>query len=328
MLTDRCNRRITYLRVSVTDRCNLRCVYCMPPEGVKWQEHSAIMRYEEIAAIIKVAAEEGIREVRITGGEPLVRRDLPDLIRMISDTPGIEDISLTTNAMLLADQAQVLKDAGLVRINVSLDTMDAEKFSKITRGGNIQRVFDGLTRAEQAGLHPIKLNMVLLKGVNDTEVASLAALSRDHNWEIRFIELMPVKNQQKWGEGFPDPEEMFLPVKWVKDLLEPEGLVKVDARSGSGPAEIYQFPGAKGTIGFINPLSESFCENCNRLRLTADGNLRPCLLSDVEVPILATLRGGGDIRPLFYQAMEVKPESHELERNLAPVARCMMQIGG
>jgi cyclic pyranopterin phosphate synthase len=328
MLVDRCNRRITYLRVSVTDRCNLRCVYCMPPEGVSWQPHESIMRYEEIARIIRIAAEEGIREVRLTGGEPLVRRNLADLIRLIAEIPGIEDISLTTNGILLADQAESLKAAGLNRINVSLDTMDPDKYTRITRGGNIQRVFEGLQKAEDVGLQPIKINMVLLKGVNDGEIQQLAALSKEHRWEIRFIELMPVKNQQKWGEGFPDPEDMFLPVSQVKVLLEPEGLVPVEKKTGAGPAEMYSFPNARGTIGFINPLSESFCENCNRLRLTADGNLRPCLLSDVEVPLLPTLRSGGDIRPLLYKAMEIKPENHELNRNIAPVARCMMQIGG
>ncbi len=291
MLVDRCNRRITYLRVSVTDRCNLRCVYCMPPEGVSWQPHESIMRYEEIEKIIQIAAEEGIREIRLTGGEPLVRRNLADLVGMIAGIPGIEDISLTTNGVLLTDQALALKNAGLKRINVSLDTMDPEKYSKITRGGNIQRVFEGLQKAEDAGLDPIKINMVLLKGVNDGDIRQLAELSKDHRWEIRFIELMPVKNQQKWGEGFPDPEDMFLPVSQVKALLEPEGLVPVEKKSGTGPAEIYAFPNARGTIGFINPLSESFCENCNRLRLTADGNLRPCLLSDVEVPLLTDAQG-------------------------------------
>ena len=328
MLVDRCNRKITYLRVSVTDRCNLRCVYCMPPEGVSWQPHESIMRYEEITQIVQVAAEEGIREVRLTGGEPLVRKNLAELVGMIAAIPGIEDISLTTNGILLADQAKALKIAGLKRINVSLDTMEADKYARITRGGNIQRVFEGLEKAEECGLDPIKLNMVLLKGVNDGDIRQLAELSRDHRWEIRFIELMPVKNQQKWGEGFPDPQEMFLPVSQVKALLEPAGLQRLEVKTGLGPAEIYAFPNAKGRIGFINPLSESFCENCNRLRLTADGNLRPCLLSDVEVPLLPTLRAGGDIRPLLYKSMEIKPENHELDRNITPVARCMMQIGG
>jgi cyclic pyranopterin phosphate synthase len=300
----------------------------MPSEGVSWQPHESIMRYEEIEEIIRVAAGEGISEVRLTGGEPLVRRNLADLVKIISVIPGIEDISLTTNGILLAEQAEALKTAGLQRINVSLDTMDPEKYSKITRGGRIDRVFEGLQKAEEVGLDPIKLNMVLLKGVNDGDIRQLAALSRDHRWEIRFIELMPVKNQQEWGEGFPDPQEMFLPISQVKALLEPEGLQAIKKKTGTGPAEMYAFPKAKGIIGLINPLSESFCENCNRLRLTADGNLRPCLLSDVEVPLLPTLRAGGDIRPLLYRSMEIKPENHELDRNLAPVARCMMQIGG
>ena len=205
MLVDRCNRKITYLRVSVTDRCNLRCVYCMPPEGVSWQPHESIMRYEEITQIVQVAAEEGIREVRLTGGEPLVRKNLAELVGMIAAIPGIEDISLTTNGILLADKAKALKIAGLKRINVSLDTMEADKYARITRGGNIQRVFEGLEKAEECGLDPIKLNMVLLKGVNDGDIRQLAELSRDHRWEIRFIELMPVKNQTEVGRGFPRP---------------------------------------------------------------------------------------------------------------------------
>jgi GTP 3',8-cyclase len=328
MLIDRCNRKITYLRVSVTDRCNLRCVYCMPPEGVQWQSHESIMRYEEIEKIIRVGAEEGIREVRLTGGEPLVRKNLPDLIHLIAVIPGIEDLSLTTNGILLEEQAQALKDAGLKRINVSLDTMHPDKYARITRGGKIERVFRGLEKTEEVGLDPIKINMVLLKGVNDGEIKDLAFLTQQHRWQIRFIELMPVRNQTSWGEGFPEPADMFLPVSKVKEILAPLGLKPTEKIPGSGPAEIYQFEGGKGTIGFINPLSDAFCDACNRLRLTADGNLRPCLLSDLEVPLLPTLRAGGDIRPLFYKAMEIKPESHELDRNMAPEARCMMQIGG
>jgi len=278
--------------------------------------------------IIRVGAEEGIREVRLTGGEPLVRKNLPDLIRLIAVIPGIEDLSLTTNGILLEEQAQALKDAGLKRINVSLDTMHPDKYARITRGGKIERVFRGLEKTEEVGLDPIKINMVLLKGVNDGEIKDLAFLTQQHRWQIRFIELMPVRNQTSWGEGFPEPADMFLPVSKVKEILAPLGLKPTEKIPGSGPAEIYQFEGGKGTIGFINPLSDAFCDACNRLRLTADGNLRPCLLSDLEVPLLPTLRAGGDIRPLFNKAMEIKPESHELDRNMAPEARCMMQIGG
>ncbi len=328
MLIDRCGRQITYLRVSVTDRCNLRCVYCMPVEGVQWQPHEQIMRYEEIASIVKIAAEEGINEVRLTGGEPLVRRNLADLIGLISVIPGIKDISLTTNAILLADQAEALAGSGLKRINVSLDTLDPEKYLRITRGGNIDRVWKGLEKAEQIGLMPIKLNVVLLRGVNEDEIVELAKLTLHHPWQVRFIELMPIKNQRPWGEGFPEPEQMFLSIQDVRQKLVTLGLEPVDKIAGSGPAKEFKIKGSVGTIGFINPLSQSFCDHCNRLRLTADGHLRPCLLSDAEVALLPALRNGEDIRPLFHKAMEIKPESHELDRSLTPTIRCMMQIGG
>lgn len=328
MLVDGCGRRITYLRVSVTDRCNLRCVYCMPAEGVKWQSHESIMRYEEIAAIVRVAAKEGISEIRLTGGEPLVRKDLSDLVHQIAQINGVHDISLTTNGILLEDQAQELSTAGLNRVNVSLDTMSAEKFQRITRGGEIDRVLRGLEKAEEAGLTPIKINVVILKGVNDDEIHAFANLTRIHPWHIRFIELMPIRNQKSWGDGFPEPKRMYLSNQEVIAILVSQGLKKMDRSTGSGPANEYQIPGAKGTIGFINPMSQSFCERCNRLRLTSDGNLRPCLLSDVEVPILEALRKGEDIRPLLHQAVAIKPESHELANHLSPTLRCMMQIGG
>jgi len=328
MLIDPFGRRITYLRISVTDRCNLRCVYCMPPEGVPWQSHESIIRYEEIAQVVKVAAAEGIREVRLTGGEPLVRRDLHELVRMIVAIPGIEDVSLTTNGILLAGQIEQLARAGLKRINISLDTLDAEKFKRITRGGQLEKVWEGIAAAEAHGIAPIKLNMVVLRGVNDGEIERMAGLTRDHAWQVRFIELMPIKNQAPWGPGFPAPEEMFFPIGEVRKRLEVLGLQPTTQGIGNGPAEDFQIPGAKGTIGFINPLSKSFCVRCNRLRLTADGNLRPCLLSDGEVALLPALRAGEDILPLIRQAVAAKPSGHELARQHTPVGRCMTQIGG
>jgi cyclic pyranopterin phosphate synthase len=312
----------------VTDRCNLRCVYCMPVEGVQWQTHESIMRYEEIASIIKIAADEGITDVRLTGGEPLVRKNLSELVRMISEIPKIRDISLTTNGVLLADQAGELAAAGLNRINVSLDTLNPEKYNRITRGGDINRVLRGLEKAQQVGLKPIKINVVILKGVNDDEIESLAELTINHPWYVRFIELMPIKNQIPWGDGFPKPEKMYISNKEVKEKLVPLGLTEASQASGSGPAQDYQINQAMGTIGFINPVSQSFCERCNRLRLTADGNLRPCLLSDVEIPILSALRNGEDIRPLILEAVKIKPENHALAQHLSPTLRCMMQIGG
>ncbi|HEX9017978.1 MAG TPA: GTP 3',8-cyclase MoaA [Anaerolineaceae bacterium] len=328
MLVDRFGRSITYLRVSVTDRCNLRCVYCMPPEGIVRQAHESIMRYEEIAAVVRVAAEAGIRKVRITGGEPLVRAGLPGLVRMIAAVPGIEDISLTTNGLLLERMAGELKDAGLTRINVSLDTLNPEKFTRITRGGKFETTWRGLEAAERLGLNPIKINVVAMRGVNDDELVDLARLSVERDWHVRFIELMPVNNQQPWGPGFPAPADIYLPIPEIKTALAPLGLVPVPAHLNDGPAVEYSLQGGKGRIGFISPLSEHFCQQCNRLRLTADGNLRPCLLQDIEVPILAALRAGEPVLPYIQQAIDSKPSGHELAQAHLPTGRCMMQIGG
>lgn len=327
MLTDRLGRPITYLRISVTDRCNFRCVYCMPAEGVPRRTHQAIMRYEEIAAVVRTAAEQGVRKIRLTGGEPLVRADLPDLVRMIAQTPGIEDISLTTNGFLLERMAPALVDAGLTRINISLDTLDPQKFARITRGGSFKTVWSGLELAEKLGLRPIKINAVAMRGVNDDEMVALAQLSVERGWNVRFIELMPVKNQASWGPDFPDPAQIFIPIAEIMQKLSPLGLRKV-ADDAFGPARSYQLDGAKGNIGFISPLSDHFCQSCNRMRLTSDGSFRPCLLHDIEVPVLAPMRAGEAVLPYLLQAVDAKPESHELNEKPAPDDRSMMQIGG
>jgi len=328
MLIDRYGRQMTYLRVSVTDRCNFRCVYCMPAEGVARHTHQEIIRYEEIAAIVRVAATQGIREVRLTGGEPLVRKDLPDLVRMIAAIPGIEDISLTTNAILLEELAGPLAQAGLRRVNVSLDTLNSEKFARISRGGAFERSWRGIVAAEAHGLTPIKLNMVVLRGVNDDELLDMASLSLTHPWHVRFIELMPVNNQQAWGPGFPDPAQMYVSIQEMLERLEVLGLERAHSGVGSGPAQEYRLRGGLGTVGFISPLGDAFCGECNRLRLTADGNLRPCLLSDVEIPVLAALRAGQPILPLLQAAVEAKPMGHELSHVVRAMSRCMQQIGG
>ncbi|HWQ46880.1 MAG TPA: GTP 3',8-cyclase MoaA [Longilinea sp.] len=328
MLIDSAGRQVTYLRVSITDRCNLRCVYCMPPEGVERKSHDQIMRYDEIARFVRLVAAEGVTEVRLTGGEPLVRKDLASLVEMIAAIPEIKDISLTTNGIFLADQIDGLAKAGLKRINVSLDTLDKEKFRRITRGGDIDRVMDGIHAAESAGLHPIKINTVMLNGVNSDELEDIARLSLSHPWQVRFIELMPVQNLAPWGEGFPAPETMYFPATTLLERLKPLGLEAMNSKVGNGPAQEYHLNGAAGTIGVITPLSEAFCNRCNRLRLTADGNLRPCLLWDVEVPILEAMRNGEEILPLVQKALELKPKGHELFEHRAPQTRCMMQIGG
>jgi cyclic pyranopterin phosphate synthase len=328
MLIDRWGRQITYLRVSVTDRCNLRCVYCMPPEGIQAQAHQSILRYEEIAELVRQAADAGIQEVRLTGGEPLARLDLPVLVRLIAGTPGITDVSLTTNATLLERFAKPLKQAGLTRVNISLDTLQPERFARITRGGSFQAAWNGILAAEAAGLTPIKLNVVAMRSVNEDELIHLARLAVDHPWHVRFIEIMPVKNQAAWGEGFPDPQDTYIPIAGIKVLLAPLHLEPAIARTGSGPAREYSIPGGQGRIGFISPVSDHFCQECNRLRLTADGYLRPCLLSDLEVPVIQALRSRQPLLPLLQQATDLKPQEHELELNHFPNNRCMNQIGG
>lgn len=329
MLEDKWGRKITYLRISVTDRCNFRCVYCMPPEGLVWQPHDAIMRYEEIVEVARAAAAEGVRQIRLTGGEPLVRADLPVLVRMLADIPEIEDISLTTNAILLERYADELAQAGLKRVNISLDTLDTDKFARITRGGSLERVLRGIDAAEKAGLLPIKINAVAMRGINDDEFLDFAKLTLDHPWHLRFIELMPLGNQTPWGVGFPSPQEAYISIQEIFDQLSPLGLVPDNGVVGSGPAIEYRISGGAGKIGFISPLSEhTFCQRCNRLRLTADGFLRPCLMSDQEIPVLPALRSGEPILPMIMQAVAAKPESHKLASEPAPEGRRMTQIGG
>lgn len=328
MLIDRFGRLITYLRISVTDRCNMRCVYCMPAEGIPLQSHENILRYEEIVQIVRLAAKHGIREVRLTGGEPLVRLDLPVLVRMIAQIPGIEDISLTTNGLLLEKMAQPLAEAGLRRVNVSLDTLDPVKFERITRGGSLEKVLRGIKTAERVGLTPIKLNVVVMRGVNDDELIEMARLTLQRPWHVRFIEMMPIQNQDSWGDNFPPPEEVYISVHEMRQLLSSLNLQPVNEKVGNGPAREYRITGAEGIVGFISPIGEHFCQSCNRLRLTADGHLRPCLLSDIEIPVLHALRAGEDILPLLEKAISVKPEGHELVLNHSPMSRCMRQIGG
>jgi len=329
LLIDSFGRQITYLRISVTDRCNFRCVYCMPPQGVPYVPHERIMRYEEIAALVAVAARLGIRKVRITGGEPLVRADLPRLVQMISAIEGIEDISLTTNGILLEKYAGVLAQAGLKRVNVSLDTLNAEKFARITRGGNLENVLRGIAAAEMCGLTPIKINTVIMRGINDYELVDLAKLTLKHTWNLRFIELMPIENQQSWGVGFPPPEQIYMPVSEVMALLQPLGLEPAILENDYGTARPYRLKGGMGTVGFISPLTEQhFCQRCNRIRLTADGHLRPWLMCDLEIPVLPALGAGKPIESLLEEAVQKKPVGHQLASHISPNGRCMIQIGG
>jgi cyclic pyranopterin phosphate synthase len=330
-LVDRFGRVHDYLRISVTDRCNLRCVYCMPAEGVQFEPSERIMRYEEIAEVVTAVAKMGVRKLRITGGEPLVRKEIEKLIAMLSHVPGIEDIALTTNAIFLAQKAELLKEAGVTRVNISLDSLRPERFAFITRGGSLQRVLDGLDAALRVGFAPVKLNVVLMQGQNDDEIEDFIRLSLDKPLQIRFIEYMPIGHDDDgWRAKYLSLENVFDRVKKMGLTYEP-----VDDIYGNGPAENYRVPGAAGTFGLIHPVSDHFCSNCNRLRLTADGNIKPCLYWDDEWNVRPLIGNEAAIQNLFLRAINAKPENHEMAQALAqeaqshtPTVRRMSQIGG
>ena len=321
-LVDSCQRNINYLRISVTDRCNLRCIYCMPETGVKWITHNEILTYEEIATVVCVAADLGINKIRITGGEPLTRMELPKLIKMLSETNGVDEISLTTNGTLLKEQVLELKDAGLRRVNISLDTFKQERFKQITRLGNLQDTLDGIDAAKNAGLNPVKIDMVVMKGINDDEIIDFARKTYEQGWHVRFIELMPLSNIK----GIISTKEMR---RRIESL---DNLETASAPMGNGPARYYRLPGAKGTIGFISPVTEPFCRWCNRLRLTSFGQLCSCLLSDDGVDLRKPLRNINlpeeEIRRLFLEVVASKPDHHDLANNNLALSRKMSQIGG
>ena len=321
-LSDSFHRPINYLRISVTDRCNLRCVYCMPPQGIALMPRSQILTYEEIYTVARAAAELGITKVRLTGGEPLARAGLADLVKMLSSISGIDDISLTTNGTLLAQHAAELKAAGLRRVNVSLDSLRWERFHQITRGGRLGAAWAGIETARAAGLNPVKLNMVVMRGINDDEVLELAKLSRAGERHVRFIEMMP----------FAGGSERLVPIADIERRISSLGALEPCLPGkGNGPARYYRLPGARGTIGFISPVTQHFCIHCNRLRLTADGKLRPCLLSDAEIDLRGPLRRGAseeEIKRLIEQAVASKPGGHHLGQGPANNGRPMAQIGG
>lgn len=321
-------RSITYLRISLTDRCNLRCVYCMPQDGVEWLPRADQLSVEEIVRVVEAAADGGVRRIRLTGGEPLVHPYIVEIVRRIASIQTIEEVSLTTNAMRLERLAQPLADAGLTRVNISLDTLNRDRFKRITRGGEIERVWKGVAAAEKAHLTPIKLNTVIVRGLNADELPALAWLTIWNNWHVRFIEVMPIGNNQEWGEGFPAPDARYVSVQEMHERLAPLNLQPVNAPCGNGPARTFQIPGALGTVGFISPLGEHFCENCNRLRLTSDGRLRSCLVSPNEVSLRDAVRTGESLEPYFKQAILDKPKHHNMLSATADTQRGMSQIGG
>lgn len=328
MLIDPFGRAINYLRISITDRCNLRCAYCLPEAGVKWMPQESILTADEIMEVVAAAVGLGITKVRITGGEPLVRPDVIEIVKRISAIGGVDDLSLTTNAILLEEMAKPLAEAGLQRVNISMDTLQPEKFKKITRFGDFHKAWRGILAADAAGLTPIKMNCVVVGGLNDDEVLDLAKLSIDHPWHIRFIELMPVANEEDWGNNLPSKEDRYVSVQRMHEMLAPLGLLPVDSSANLGPERTFRIPDAAGTVGFISPLGDHFCNKCNRLRLTADGSLRSCLLNDKEISIRDALRRGEDLRSYIEKAVVNKPKGHELSQHNCPEARCMSQIGG
>ena len=333
-LVDPYQRVISYLRVSVTDRCNLRCVYCMPEEGIDFQPREEILTYEEVLAIVRTGASVGLRKVRLTGGEPLVRHGIVDLVAMINGVPGIEDISLTTNGIALPRLAESLARAGLRRVNVSLDTLHPDRFNQITRLGRYGDVMEGIAAARAAGLSPIKVNVVGMRRINEDEVLDFARSTYEQDWDVRFIELMPFLEEQETCIKDTSLVLGFVPTKEIRQKIERElgPLEPSQTKVGFGPAQYFKLPGAKGNIGFISPVTqEHFCEACNRMRLTADGKVRPCLLTDHEVDLKAILRSGGDdeaLREGILQALRAKPDAHHLTDGNRPRWRKMIQIGG
>lgn len=326
-MQDHFGRSIDYLRLSVTDRCNLRCRYCMPAEGVPPLGHDAILSYEELLRVARTAVGLGVRKIRVTGGEPLVRRGLVDFIAALARLPGAPEVVLTTNGLRLAELADNLAAAGLSRVNVSLDTLRPERFLEITRRDGLEQVLAGLEAAERAGLTPLKLNMVPILGVNDDEIVDFARLSLHHDWQIRFIEFMPFASALEYS-----PEQR-LPANRIMEELSRLGLLLPVTRAGqAGPARLYRYAEGRGEVGVIPAISGHICGECNRLRLTADGRLRPCLLGERELDLRQLLRSGGsdqELQQLLLTAVAAKPERHLLGTECQHAGgRPMTGIGG
>jgi cyclic pyranopterin phosphate synthase len=326
MALDQFGRHISYLRISLTDHCNLRCVYCMP-EDMTFRPNAELMQDDEIMLFTRLFASLGFHKIRLTGGEPTVRAHVVDLVREITHTQGIRSVSITTNGVMLSQLAKPLADAGLDRVNISLDTLDPEKFRRLTRWGKVEDVWQGIFAAEEAGLTPIKINAVVVRGYNESDVLEIARLTNDHPWQVRFIEMMPfagatelqIKQVVNWEEIRERIENVF-------GTLEPVGNGKLD-----GEARLFHFPGAIGDIGFISSVTKPFCADCNRARLTADGRLRLCLLREKEVDLLTPLRDGAgleDLRQMILDGIWHKPWGHGLADGIIPLNRVMNEIGG
>ncbi len=325
-MRDNYGRTISYMRMSVTDRCNLRCRYCMPESGINKLEHDKILSFEDIIAIAEAASDLGISKIRLTGGEPLVRRNITGLVSQLAGIPGIEEVTLTTNGTLFARMVKALRAGGLKRVNFSLDSLSAEKYDYITRGGCLEDAWKGILAAMEAGMHPVKLNTVIIKGFNDDEILKFADLAHRFPLQIRFIEFMPVGDLLFWDES------KVLTVKEVKAILNKHYHLLPVAQVGNGPAEHFNLEGGQGGIGFISPMSNHFCARCNRIRLTAEGKLRNCLYDYHETDLKAALLQGinrQELRQLLAQAISRKPERHHMDTGWGEANnRKMYQIGG
>ena len=314
-MLDGCGRTINYLRLSVTDLCNYRCRYCMPPEGVAKRDHGDILSLEELADIARAAVRLGVKKIRLTGGEPLVRRGIVELCRQLRTIPGLQELCLTTNGALLPQLAAPLREAGLDRLNISLDTLRPDRFAEMTRLGHLSDALAGIEAAEAAGFHNLKLDTVLIGGFNDDEINDFINLTREHPWEVRFIELMPMGPCAEWDKA------CFLSGDTV--LQKVPALQQIES---CGVARRYRLPGAMGTVGLISPVNHDFCAQCRRIRVTADGKLKGCLHSAEELP----LRGlhGKELEDAIRQGILQKPERHHLTERRSDTPRNMNQIGG
>lgn len=324
MLSDQFGRKVNYMRVSVTDRCNLRCRYCIPEEGVPLKQHEDMLTFEEIEVIVRASVELGINKVRLTGGEPLLRKGFPALVRKLTAIEGLKDLALTTNGILLGPMAEELKEAGIMRVNVSLDTLKPERFKQMTGSDQWQQAKEGLEKAIAEGFQQVKLNVVTIAGYNDDEVEDFVEYVMDKPIQLRFIEFMPVGNKF-WENGrHINSKEL------IERIAKKATIVSLPPLKNSITEE-YQLIGSPATLGFISPLSQKFCRGCNRLRLTADGFLKPCLASKYEVNIKVPVRAGhrgNELRRVFYEAMRLKPRAHMMDQGQTDNVRHMAEVGG
>lgn len=326
-MKDSYGREINYLRISITDRCNLRCVYCMPMDGMTFVPGPELLTPGEIEAVARAAADAGFRKIRLTGGEPTLRRDVVEIVERLTHTPGIHEVVMTTNGLRLPWLAEPLAQAGLGRVNIHIDSLNETRLTRVMRLNSLDRMWAGIEAAEQSELVPIKLNVVVTRGYNEEDVADLAQLTLERDWHVRFIELMPL------GGPSDIAFNHYVSTREAMDLIEASlgSLFPLNDGDVVGEARLYRLAGARGTVGFISPVSDPYCDSCNRMRLTADGRIRLCLLSEDELNFRDALRGGGtheELVALFRRAIWAKPKGHQLQDGIHPENRTMSQIGG